>query len=62
MVNKLLCCCISCYLCSNLGYKGCFGAKEINETCNSCEDIITAYDSKGWHWDVLKFDVCMKGI
>ena len=46
----------------HLGYTGCFGAKEINETCNSCEDIITAYENKGWHWDVLKFDVCMKGI
>ena len=59
---NFLCSYISCYLCFNSGYKGCFGAKEINETCNSCEDIVTAYENKGWHWDVTKFDVCMKGI
>ena len=41
--------------------KGCFGAKGINESCTSCEDIRAAYEDRGWHWNVVKFDICMKG-
>ena len=41
--------------------KGCFGAKEIDETCTSCEQIRAAYEDKGWHWNVVDFDICMKG-
>ena len=43
------------------GNKGCFGAKDIDESCYSCEEIRAAYEDKGWHWNVVKFDICMKG-
>ena len=43
------------------GDKGCFGAKHIDESCYSCEEIRAAYEDKGWHWNVVEFDICMKG-
>ena len=32
----------------------CFGAKEENECCNSCEDLIAAYRKKNWDIEVIK--------
>ena len=47
--------------CFHSDNKGCFGAKEITESCSSCEEIRAAYENKGWHWNVVEFDICMKG-
>ena len=49
------------FSCFHSDNKGCFGAKEITESCSSCEDFRAAYEDKGWHWNVVKFDTCMKG-
>lgn len=35
---------------------GCYGAK--STACNTCDDVIKAYRSKNWAFDVTKFEQC----
>ena len=44
-----------------LVWKGCGGAKDVGETCHSCEEVQTAYEEKEWHWNIVEFDDCMIG-
>ena len=44
-----------------LVWNGCGGAKDVEESCHSCEELKTAYEEKEWHWNIAEFDDCMIG-